>query len=190
MVLQREKRTAKARGAAPCPCHTPSLCLVGNPVFPIHQSWTHMPLSSAQASGGAHPSENTGRLQTTQALPSATPPRWPGSSHTGYGLRGDGSLLQAPLSPGAQGLLPLHLRGCIRCWPQGLCSWGQRVTRSVPYSGMIVSSGSGARPTALAREESTGALGSYGHRGTLRSRRAWEQRGDQPPGQGVGHAAQ
>lgn len=134
--------------------------------------------------------EHWARLQTTQALPSATPPRWPGSSLTGYGLRGDGSLLQAPLSPGAQGLLPLHLRGCIRCWPQGLCSWGQRVTRSVPYSGMIVSSGSGARPTALAREESTGALGSYGHRGTLRSRRAWEQRGDQPPGQGVGHAAQ
>lgn len=147
---------------APRPHHARCLCLVGNPVFPIHESWTHTS-SSAQASGRAQLSENAGHLQTTQTLPSATQPGQPGGSLTGYGLRGDGSLLQAPLSPGAQGLLPLHLRGCVRCRPQGLCSWGQRVTRSVPFSGMIVSLGSGAQPTALAREESTGALGSYGH---------------------------
>lgn len=162
MLQRRENRTAKARGAGPSsPSRTVSVPR-GKPCFPIHESWTHTS-SSAQASGRAQLSENAGHLQTTQTLPSATQPGKPGGSLTGYGLRGDGSLLQAPLSPGAQGLLPLHLRGCVRCRPQGLCSWGQRVTRSVPFSGMIVSLGSGAQPTALAREESTGALGSYGH---------------------------
>lgn len=52
---------------------------------------------------------------------------WRGRPLTGDGLRGDGSLLQAPLTPDAQGLLPLHLRGRVLGRHQGLCSWGQRV---------------------------------------------------------------
>ena len=55
---------------------------------------------------------------------------------------------------------------------------------------MIVSSGSGARLTALTREESTGALSSYGHLGTLRSRSAWEQGVINLQDKGVGHATE
>lgn len=47
-------------------------------------------------------------------------------SLTSNGLRGDGSFLQAPLTPDTQGFLPLHLRGRILSRHQGLCSWGQR----------------------------------------------------------------
>ena len=94
----------------------------------LHPSWTHSLLFSAQASGLAHTSDNAGRLQTTLDLSSATRLGRPVSSLTGNGLRGDGSFLQAPLTPGTQGLLPLHLRGCVLCRHQGLCSWGQRIT--------------------------------------------------------------
>lgn len=50
------------------------------------------------------------------------------SSLTGNGFRGDGSFLQTPLTPGTQGFLLLHLRGCVLCRHQRLGSWGQRIT--------------------------------------------------------------
>lgn len=49
-------------------------------------------------------------------------------SLTRNGLCGDGPLLQDPLAPDTQGLLPLHLRGCVLCRHQGFCSWRQRIT--------------------------------------------------------------
>lgn len=52
----------------------------------------------------------------------------PFGSLTGNGFRRDGSFLQAPLTPGTQGFLLLHLRGRVLCRHQRLGSWGQRIT--------------------------------------------------------------
>lgn len=108
------------------PRRVPSLRLVGNPVSPSILD----PQSSVFSSGlwpGTHvrqrwaPADHVG-------LSSATRLGRPVSSLTSNGLCGDGSFLQAPLTPGTQGLLPLHLRGRVLCRHQGLCSWGQRIT--------------------------------------------------------------
>lgn len=178
----KEQRTEQTRPrcAGKSPCCVPHLRPMG--VFHLGNA-PRPPPPAFPAQSRTHSRQGFRSCRPCRTFPL---PPWRGWALTSNGLRGGGPLLQAPLTPGTQGFLPLHLRGRLLGRHQGLCSWGHSITSlGVFFPSDCHPDALGVRSTAdcPCQGGAPGGLGSCGGlQGTPTSSRPCEQRSDQHPG--------